>query len=436
MPLRNPVILAKELATLQFLSDNRVDPRRRRRLERRRVRGGRRPQVGARQADRRDARHHDAAARGRDGSRTTASSTRSTTCSSSRGRRSGRCSGSAAGRSWPTRSRPTCPKFVESVKARTVRADGWIPRPTCPPPDIARDWAELQAAMREAGRDPADCLVAHENFLAPRPDQRPGQGARGAAPGVPQGDEQRARAGRTSSRSTCSGRPDEIIASLQARVDAGVEYFFLHTMTPDPAQLQYWVDEIIPNVTFPSTAGPVRRPPTPWPGGAPPRRWGDRRDPARRAARQAAPAAPLAGHARRRVRRGRHRRALRPAGARARRRGSRRRGGAWSRLARARRDRAVQAGRGRAVRRGRGRRGGDRRGQQRRQDAPRAGSSGSTPTRPGSGPASSWRWAVRSPAPRSSSRAPAARRTRWCTPASRPVPPGSPSATGPPRRPR
>ena len=42
------------------------DPGRRRRLERRRVRGGRRPQVGARQADRRDARHHAAAARGRD----------------------------------------------------------------------------------------------------------------------------------------------------------------------------------------------------------------------------------------------------------------------------------------------------------------------------------------------------------------------------------
>ena len=30
-------------------------------------------------------------------------------------------------------------------------------------------------------------------------------------------------------------------------------------MTPDPAQLRAWVDEIIPNVTFPATAGPVRR---------------------------------------------------------------------------------------------------------------------------------------------------------------------------------
>jgi hypothetical protein len=46
---------------------------------------------------------------------------------------------------------------------------------------------------------------------------------------------------------------------LQQRVDAGVEYFMLHTMTPDPAQLQNWIDEIIANVKFPPTAGPVRR---------------------------------------------------------------------------------------------------------------------------------------------------------------------------------
>jgi hypothetical protein len=31
-------------------------------------------------------------------------------------------------------------------------------------------------------------------------------------------------------------------------------------MTPDPKQLEDWVREIIPNVTFPSTAGPVRKP--------------------------------------------------------------------------------------------------------------------------------------------------------------------------------
>ena len=55
------------------------------------------------------------------------------------------------------------------------------------------------------------------------------------------------------------GTPDEIVESLQRRVDAGVGYFMLHTMTPDPGQLRSWVDEIIPNVIFPATAGPVRR---------------------------------------------------------------------------------------------------------------------------------------------------------------------------------
>jgi hypothetical protein len=30
-------------------------------------------------------------------------------------------------------------------------------------------------------------------------------------------------------------------------------------MTPDPAQLQNWVDEIIPNVKFPARTEPLRR---------------------------------------------------------------------------------------------------------------------------------------------------------------------------------
>ena len=60
---------------------------------------------------------------------------------------------------------PDLPRFVESVKARVLRTDGWIPRPTCPPDDIARDWRELQDYYREHGRDPRECVVAHENFL-------------------------------------------------------------------------------------------------------------------------------------------------------------------------------------------------------------------------------------------------------------------------------
>jgi alkanesulfonate monooxygenase SsuD/methylene tetrahydromethanopterin reductase-like flavin-dependent oxidoreductase (luciferase family) len=160
---------------------------------------------------------------------------------------------------------PDLPRFVESVKARVLRTDGWIPRPTCPPAEIARDWRELQDYYRQHGRDPRECVVAHENFMHLVMTNDPAKARR----------EQHEAFLRVMSNERgpsylesvyLFGTPDELIASLQARVDAGVEYLALHTMTPDPAQLQLWVDEIIPNVKFPPTAGPVRRNPAPVPG--------------------------------------------------------------------------------------------------------------------------------------------------------------------------
>jgi probable F420-dependent oxidoreductase len=146
---------------------------------------------------------------------------------------------------------PDLPRFVDAVKARVLRTDGWIPRPTCPPDDIARDWIELQDYYRDHGRDPAECVVAHENFLHLVLTNDPARAR----------DEQHRAFLKVMSAERgpdyletvyLFGTPDEVIASLQARVDAGVEYFVLHTMTPDPAQLQNWIDEIIPNVKFPA----------------------------------------------------------------------------------------------------------------------------------------------------------------------------------------
>jgi probable F420-dependent oxidoreductase len=153
---------------------------------------------------------------------------------------------------------PDVPRFVESVKARVLRSDGWIPRPTCPPEDIARDWNELQAYYREHGRDPEACVVAHENFLhlvLTNDPERAREEQHRAFLRVMSNE----RGPRYLESVYLFGTPDEIVASLQAGVDAGVEYFVLHTMTPDPAQLRDWVDEIVPNVVFPPSAGPVRR---------------------------------------------------------------------------------------------------------------------------------------------------------------------------------
>lgn len=150
-------------------------------------------------------------------------------------------------------SSPDLPRFVEAVKARVLRSEGWIPRPTAPPDDIARDWTELQAYLRDHGRDPSTCMVAHENFMHLVMTNDP-ERAR---------EEQHRAFLRVMSEERgpaylesvyLFGTPDEIIAGLQARVDAGVEYFMLHTMTPDPEQLDLWSTEITPHVRFPRAA--------------------------------------------------------------------------------------------------------------------------------------------------------------------------------------
>jgi alkanesulfonate monooxygenase len=257
MPLRNPVILAKELATLQFLSDNRV------------ILGA---GVGWNDAEY-DAVGVKKTERGRrtdemldimipllEGQTVTSHGTYYTVddvfIEPRTAQRPEIWIGGGSQLADP--KSPDVPRFVESVKARTLRADGWIPRPTCPPQDIARDWVELRAYFREHGRDPDECVVAHENFLHLVLTDDPVKA---------RAEQHRAflkvmsteRGEQYLESVYLFGTPDEVIASLQARVDAGVEYFMLHTMTPDPAQLRHWVNEIIPALSFPPTAGPVRR---------------------------------------------------------------------------------------------------------------------------------------------------------------------------------
>jgi probable F420-dependent oxidoreductase len=262
MPLRNPVILAKELATLQFLSDNRV------------ILGA---GVGWNESEYEAVGVHKSE-RGKrtdemldimmpllEGERVTYQGkfydVNDVFIEPRTSQRPLLWIGGGSQLADP--KSPDVPKFVESVKQRTLRADGWIPRPTCPPADIARDWQELQAAFREAGKDPSDTLVAHENFLHLVMTDDPVEARRQQHEAFLK--VMSAERGPEYLESVyLFGTPDEIVGSLQARVDAGVEYFFLHTMTPDSGQLQLWVDHIIPNVTFPATAGPVRRPPTPW----------------------------------------------------------------------------------------------------------------------------------------------------------------------------
>jgi probable F420-dependent oxidoreductase len=257
LPLRNPVVLAKELATLQFLSDNRV------------VLGagvGWYPPeyeaVGVHKSERgkRTDEILDIITPLLEGERVTYHgnfySVDDVLIEPKASQRPEIWIGGGSQLADP--KSPDLPRFVESVKARVLRTDGWIPRPTCPPDEIASDWAELQAYYREHGRNPDECVVAHENFLHLVLTNDPAK-ARAEQHEAFLRVMSAERGPNYLESVYLFGTPDEVIASIQARIDAGVEYFMLHTMTPDPAQLQSWVDEIIPNVKFPASAGPVRR---------------------------------------------------------------------------------------------------------------------------------------------------------------------------------
>jgi len=154
---------------------------------------------------------------------------------------------------------PESGRFAEAVKARILRTEGWIPRPTCPPDEIGRDWTELQGYLSANGRDPTTLTVAHENFM---------HLVRTNDPAAAREEQHRAFArvmsdvrGRTYLEKVyLFGTPDEIVNSLQARIDAGVQRFMLHTLTPDVRQLEHWLTEVVAHVRFPPVNSLASRP--------------------------------------------------------------------------------------------------------------------------------------------------------------------------------
>jgi probable F420-dependent oxidoreductase len=131
---------------------------------------------------------------------------------------------------------PERPEMHPRVLRRIARADGWIARPTSQPELIRSDLARIGQARAAAGAT-GPFTVAHENFTWIEE-----RGSRDEVIAV-----QQARFGAIVSDERpwdyieavyMPGTVDEIQAKVQARVDAGVEYLMLHTLTSDLDQLE------------------------------------------------------------------------------------------------------------------------------------------------------------------------------------------------------
>ena len=130
------------------------------------------------------------------------------------------------------------------VLHRIARSDGWIARPTCPPDLIATDLAEIQAARAETGRGDIPFTMAHENFvyIVDRGSQeeivRQQQEAYVRLTG-------NARPWDYIEAVYLNGTIDRIQAMVEARRQVGIEYMMLHTLTADVRQLELIAEHIV-----------------------------------------------------------------------------------------------------------------------------------------------------------------------------------------------
>lgn len=138
---------------------------------------------------------------------------------------------------------PEAATMNPNVLRRISEADGWIARPTCPPELIASDLGLIRQARADAGRT-SPFTAAHENFTWIE--------ERGSADDIR--TVQQARFGDIVSDERpwgyidevyMPGTIDDIQRKVQARVDAGVEYMMLHTLSADIEQLELIAKHIV-----------------------------------------------------------------------------------------------------------------------------------------------------------------------------------------------
>jgi probable F420-dependent oxidoreductase len=153
----------------------------------------------------------------------------------------------AGGSQLPHAASPERPVMSPAVLRRIAAADGWIARPTSTPSQIREDLDGIRSALAAEGRDPASFTVAHENFLHLVATEDPGEAER----------EQRA----VFSAVMGEGRPfeyfqqvyltgtlPEVLDKIRRRLDAGVQYLLLHTLEPSPRQLDLWAEHLLPEL--------------------------------------------------------------------------------------------------------------------------------------------------------------------------------------------
>ena len=152
----------------------------------------------------------------------------------------------AGGRQYADESSPEEPRMDPGVLRRICRWDGWIARPTAPAGAIAQDLSDIDAELERQGtsRRQKGFTVAHENFCWLE--------EKGSREDVISEQQRRMLAIVSDERPWSyieavylTGTVDQIQRRIEERIAAGVEHMFLHTMTPDIGQLELFAKHLL-----------------------------------------------------------------------------------------------------------------------------------------------------------------------------------------------
>ncbi len=152
----------------------------------------------------------------------------------------------AGGAQYAHAASPDQPEMSANVLARICRWDGWIARPTAAPAQIAGDLADIDAELGRLGTNRAQkkFTVAHENFcwLSEKASRSAAIAEQKRYMMAVVSDE---RPWDYIEAVYLTGTIDDVQHRIQERIDAGVEEIFLHTMTADLHQLELFAKHIL-----------------------------------------------------------------------------------------------------------------------------------------------------------------------------------------------
>lgn len=149
------------------------------------------------------------------------------------------------------------PRLHPNVARRIAASDGWFSRPSALPEQVADDWRQLQPYIEEAGRRPEEITVAHGQWVFLTEEDRHDRAVerQHAAAEAINGTH---RPRELVERTYLFGTLDEIVEACRVRAQIGIQHLVLHPYTDDPDQIELWGREVLPRLrALDVTAGPT-----------------------------------------------------------------------------------------------------------------------------------------------------------------------------------